>query len=103
MNNMFLDRGHPAAVVRMVNSSDETRESVDDGRPPVDLSRQVRCDPRADALASVVAPSCAVEMRRAFRLGPEYEPGINLIAPARLNIEAGTAREIPIAPDKITR
>jgi hypothetical protein len=61
----------------------------------------VRCDPGGDAATSTDLPVCAVELRKVFRLGTEYEPGANVITPARLNIDAGTAREIPIAADKI--
>ena len=183
LNNMFLDRGQPVAVVRMVpevvDLARRPRESVmddqpwiyrvmarelaaerpawvgnprdylfvdlklqsrgagiavgsraldgttrwsDRGRPELVVSRQeemriavptpavqglaalmVRCDPRGDAAASTELPTCAVELRKAFRLGSDHEPGPNLIAPAELNIDAGTAREIPIAADKIRR
>ena len=181
LNNMFLDRGQPVAVVRMVpevvdlarrpresvmddqpwiyrvmarelaaerpawvgnprdylfvdlklqsrgagiavgsRAADGTTRWSDRGRPELVVSRQeemriavptpavqglaaltVRCDPRGDAAASTELPTCAVELRKAFRLGSDYEPGPNLIAPAELNIDAGTAREIPIAADKI--
>jgi hypothetical protein len=180
LNNMFLDRGHPTAVVRMVPEAVDlarrTRESVmddhpwiyrvmarelaaekpawvgdprdylyvemklesrgagvaigarsadgttrwsDRGRPELVVSRQeelriavpfpagdtlaavmARCDPRAETAASELA-GCTIDLRKAFRLGTEYQPDASLIAPARLNIEAGTAREIPIAADKI--
>jgi hypothetical protein len=119
--DMKLDsRGAGIAVGS--RAADGTTRWSDRGRPDLIVSRQeelrvavptpaadgleavlVRCDPRGEALPSAVAPTCAVEMRKAFRLGPAYEPGSNLIAPTRLNIEAGTAREIPMAPDKITR
>ena len=96
----WSDRGRAELIV---SRQEELRVAVPTASADVVAALLVRCDPRGDALASAVAPACAVEMRKAFRLGPEYEPGINLIAPTRLNIDAGTSREIPIAPDKITR
>jgi hypothetical protein len=182
MNNMFLDRGQPPAIVRMVpevvDLTGRPRESVmddrpwtyrvmarelaterpawvgdprdyvfvdvklesrgagiavgartddgvtrwsDRGRPELVVSRQeemrlavpapaarrvaavaIRCDPRGDAAAATELPSCQVEVRKVFRLGAEYEPGRNLIAPARFSVEAGSAREVAIATaDKI--
>ena len=183
LNNMFLDRGHAAAVVRMVpeivDLSQRSRESVmderpwlyrvmarelaaerpagvgdpldylfvdlrldsraagvalgarspdgvtrwsDRGRPDLVVSRQgelrlavpvparqsvdalaVRCDPRPDASQPTPPESgrCTVELRRAFRLDRDHQPRPSLLSATRVEIDAGTAREIALAADKI--
>ena len=183
LNNMFLDRGHAAVVVRMVpeavDLSGRSRESVmddrpwiyrvmarelaqerpagvgdprdylyvdlkldaraagialgarsadgatrwsDRGRPELVVSRQgelriavpspaseaiealaVRCDPRADAGSSAEAGRCTADIRKAFRLDPNLDPGPGIIRPARLTLDAGIGREIRITADKIGR
>jgi hypothetical protein len=177
LNNMFLDRGHAAAVVRLVpelvDLSGRSRESVmddrawiyrvmarelaaerpadvgdprdyvyvdlklesrgaavavgaraaggttrwsDRGRSDLVVSRQgelriavptpatevvgalmIRCDSRVEP-GQQPAPGarCAVDVRKLFRLGGDYAPSDNLLEPARLTVEAGTAQEIVI-------
>lgn len=176
LNNMFLDRGRSAAVVRMppqpVTLSSRSRESVmddhpwiyrvmarelaaerpggvgnprdyvyidlrlatraagiavgvknsegttrwsDRGRPELVVSRQgevriaiptpahdrpafltLRCDPRPEPGQTGGAATCDAELRKAFRLDTDNQPGPTLLAPARLTIEAGTARDIAV-------
>jgi hypothetical protein len=183
LNNMFLDRGHAAVVVRMVpelvNLSGRSRESVmddhpwihrvmarelaaerpafvgdprdylyvdlklesrgagvalggrtadgtirwsDRGRADLVVARQgelriavpapasespqallVRCDPRLETGQPPDTARCAVELRKAFRLDADHQPGNNLTDAARVTIDPGTAREVAIAPDKIGR
>ena len=179
LNNMFLDRGRSAALVRMAPSSvdltNRSRESVmddapwiyrvmarelaterpagvgdprdyvyvdlrltarsagialgvrtgdsttrwsDRGRSDLVVSRQghmriavpapaaarleflsFRCDPRPDPAQSADAPACDVDLRKAFRLDAEYQPGRSLINSARLTVPAGTARDIAFAAE----
>ena len=181
LNNMFLDRGRAAAIVRMVpevvDLSERSRESVmderpwlyrvmarelaaerpagvgdpldylfvdlrldsrtagvalgarssdgvtgwsDRGRPDLVVSRQgeiriavpvagrqslqalaVRCDPRPEAGQPPGGGRCTVELRRAFRLDRHHQPRPSVLPPTRVEIDAGTAREIPLAADKI--
>jgi hypothetical protein len=177
LNNMFLDHGHAAAVVRLVpelvDLSGRSRESVMDGRawiyrvmarelaaerpkevgdprdylyvdlklesrgagvalgarsadgttrwsdrgradlvvsrqgelriavpsPAADALRAlaVRCDPRVESGQPPNANArCLVDIRTAFRLGRDLGPAGNLIAPARLTIDAGTATDIAV-------
>ncbi len=96
----WSDRGRTELVV---SRQEEMRIAVPAPATQSVASVMIRCDARADAAATSELPRCGVELRKVFRLGNEYEPGGNLITPARLNIDAGTAREIPIAADKINR
>lgn len=176
LNNMFLDRGYAAAVVRMVpepvDLSGRSRESVmderpwiyrvmarelaqerpvgvgdprdylyvdltlesrgagvalgarsadgttrwsDRGRPELVVSRQgeiriavpspanesvqalvVRCDPRPESGQSADAGLCTASIRKAFRLDGDHQPGPSILKSARVTVDAGIAREIPI-------
>ena len=94
----WSDRGRPELVV---SRQEEMRIAVPTPAAERVAAVMVRCDPRGDTTTSTDLPVCAVELRKVFRLGTDYEPGANVITPARLDIDAGTAREIPIAADKI--
>ena len=111
-----------AGVALGARSTDGTTWWSDRGRPDLVVSRQgelriavpapaanqlhalaVRCDPRPDPNPLSEPAHCAVELRRTFRLTTDHQPGRSLTGPARLAIDAGTAREIAISVSKIER
>src|SRR4029453_3655091 len=78
----WSDRGRPELVV---SRQEEMRIAVPTPAVERVAAVMVRCDPRGDTTTSTDLPVCAVELRKVFRLGTEYEPGANVITPARLN------------------
>jgi hypothetical protein len=96
----WSDRGRPELVV---SRQGELRIAIPSPRSEAAVALTVRCDPRPDSASPVEAARCAVEMRKAFRLDANHEPGPNVIQPVRLTLDPGIGREIPIAADKIKR
>jgi hypothetical protein len=111
-----------AGIALGVRTTDGTTRWSDRGRADLVVSRQgemrlavptaagerltaltVRCDPRPEPNQSAEPAHCDAELRKAFRLDDDRQPRETLIAPARLTIQAGTARDIPFAADKIKR
>ena len=102
-----------AGIALGVRTADGTTRWSDRGRSDLVVSRQgemriaiptpaadrpaflsLRCDPRPDAAQSTEAPACDVELRKAFRLDADQQPGRPLLNAARLTVAAGTARDI---------
>jgi hypothetical protein len=96
----WSDRGRPELVV---SRQGEMRLAIPSPRSETLAALTVRCDPRPDAAPPIEAARCTVEMRKAFRLDVDHEPGRNVIQPVRLTLDAGIGREIPTTADKITR
>jgi hypothetical protein len=104
-----------AGIAIGVRDSEGTTSWSDLGRPELVVSRQgemriavpirtgarltsvaVRCDPRVDPSQTASTARCEAELRKAFRLNDDNQPQASVIAPARLTIQAGTARDIPV-------
>ena len=104
-----------AGIAVGVKNSDGTTRWSDRGRPELVVSRQgemriaipspahdrlvtltLRCDPRPEPGQTAEAATCDAELRKAFRLDTDDQPGPSLVAPARLTIDAGTARDIAV-------
>jgi hypothetical protein len=89
----WSDLGRPELVV---SRQGEMRIAVPilTGARPTSIA--VRCDPRPDPTPATTTARCEAELRKAFRLDDDNQPGASVMAPARLTIQAGTARDIAV-------
>ena len=102
----WSDRGRADLAVARQG---EIRIAIPSRRSDLPAALTVRCDSRPDAnqasdsgsFDKIRAGQCTVELRKAFRLDNDYQPGANVIAPERLTIDSGLAREMPIIAGKI--
>ena len=76
-------RGKPELAV---NRNGWVRIAVHAPAPAASLKWECRSAPSAPPNS---APRCGIEWNRAFRLGPDYLPGANLIAPGKVQMGAG--------------
>ncbi len=109
-----------AGVALGLRGEDGTTRWSDRGRADLVVSRQgemriaipalarerasslsIRCDPRPEPNRSADAAQCDAEVRKAFRLDTDHQPGPTLISPARLTIPAGTARDLAFDANRI--
>jgi hypothetical protein len=89
----WSDLGRPDLVV---SRQGELRIAIPMINGPHVTALALRCDPRAEPNQTTLAALCEAELRKAFRLNDDNQPEASLIAPARLTIQAGTARDIAV-------
>ena len=93
----WSDRGRSELVV---SRQGEMRIAIPMPARNRPVSLTVRCDPRVESGQPAEGAQCGAELRKAFRLDADHQPGRTLIDPARLTVPAGTARDIAFAAQK---
>jgi hypothetical protein len=93
----WSDRGRPELAV---SRQGELRIAVPNPADEPATTMMVRCDPRPDASQGSES-RCTVDVRKAFRLDRDHQPGTSIVDPVRLTIDGGVGREIPVAAARI--
>jgi hypothetical protein len=94
----WSDRGRADLVV---SRQGEMRIAIPAPAQERASSLSIRCDPRPEPNRSADTAQCDAEVRKAFRLDTDHQPGPSLISPARLTIAAGTARDLAFHANRI--